>query len=87
MICLAKDVMCLHEPRFLCLDSPQTLLQEKGNEGPPAFHDMVLWVRDIKDRQRLQLPDMTCDTMCGNSACCQTFMSGRIFQKYHQLVA
>lgn len=42
MICLAKDVMCLHEPRILCLDSLQTLLQEKGNEGPPTFHDMAL---------------------------------------------
>lgn len=26
------------------------LLQEKGNEGPPAFHDTGLWVRDIKDK-------------------------------------
>lgn len=59
MICLAEDVMCLHEPCILCLDSFQTLLQEKGNEGPPTFHDMALWVRDIKDRWTIYVPDTT----------------------------
>lgn len=66
MICLAKDVMCLHEPRILCLDSLRTLLQEKGNEGPPTFRDTVLRVRDIKDRQRPWLPDVTYSWTCGN---------------------
>lgn len=59
MICLAKAVVCLHELLILCLDNLQTLLQEKGNEGPPAFHDTVLWVKDVKDRPRLKLDDMT----------------------------
>lgn len=32
------------ETRVPCLDTLQVLLQERGNEGPPALYDMViLW--------------------------------------------
>lgn len=52
---LAKAVMCLHELLISCLDSLQTLLQEKGNERPPTLHDVVLWMKGIRDRQSFQM--------------------------------